>query len=124
MIDYVIEQFSERAPAAVLFRGLFARVFSDEQMNQIFRDYKERQVESDLIFSSLIHLLTPVVSGGKPSVHACYQEQEEQLGVSCQAVYDKLRRVEMPVSEALVRVPVEELGRIRKQGKAIGPDPI
>jgi hypothetical protein len=124
MVDYIIERFSERAPAAVLFHGLFARVFSDEQMNQIFRDYKERQIESALVFSSLVHLLTPVVSGGKPTVHACYQEQEEQLGVSCQAVYDKLRRVEIPVSEALVRIPVEELERIRKKGKAIGPDPI
>jgi len=65
MVVDVIERFSKKAPAAMLFRGLFARVFSDERMDQIFRDHKERQIESEIVFSSLIHLLTPVVSGGK-----------------------------------------------------------
>ncbi len=109
MVVDVIERFSKKAPAAMMFRGLFARMFSDERMNQIFRDHKERQVESETVFSSLIHLLTPVVSGGKPSVHASYQEREEQIGVSKQAVYDKLQGVEPAVSAALVGVPAAEL---------------
>jgi hypothetical protein len=66
----------------VLFRGVFGRVFSDERMDQVFRDHKERQVESEVVFSSLIDLVTPVVSGGKPSVHASYQERQEQMGVA------------------------------------------
>ena len=124
MVVDVIERFSEEAPAAMLFRGLFARVFSDERMNQIFRDHKERQVESDVVFSSLMHLLAPVVSGGKPSVHAAYQEQEEQLGVSKQAVYDKLQGVEPAVSAALVRVPVAELDKVIRHARATHPDPV
>ena len=124
MVVNVIERFSEGAPSAVLFRGLFARVFSDESMDQIFRDHKERQVESDILFSSLIHLLTPVISGGKPSVHASYQEREEQLGVSKQAVYDKLKGVEPAVSSALVGVPAAELEKVLVKAKATKSDPI
>ena len=124
MVQDVIERFCRRAPAAVLFRGLFARVFSKESLNQIFREHKERQVESDLVFSSLIDLLTPVVSGSKPYVHTSYQELEEQLCVSKQAVYDKLRGVEPAVSAALVNVPTQELEKAIHHAKATKPDPI
>ena len=123
MID-AIRRFSKKAPAAMLFRGLFARVFSDERMNQIFRDHKERQIESPVVFSSLIHLLTPVISGGKPSVHASYQEREEELGVSKQAIYDKLQGVEPAVSSALVSVPVGELAQVLTKAKATHADPV
>jgi hypothetical protein len=124
MVVNVVERFSQKAPAAMLFRGLFARVFSDESMDQIFRDHKERQVESDIVFSSLIHLLTPVISGGKASVHASYQELEEELGVSKQAMYDKLKGVEPAVSAALVGVPATELAQVLTKAKATKPDPV
>jgi hypothetical protein len=124
MFTEVIERFSRKAPAAVLFRSLFARVFGAEKLERVFRDHKQRQVEGDLLFSMLIRLLTPVVSGGKPTVHASYQELEEEVGVSCQAVYDKLRGVESAVSRALVGVPVAELAAVRKQAEALKPDPI
>jgi hypothetical protein len=120
----VIERFSKQAPAAMLFRGLFARVFSKERMDQIFRDHKERQLESPVLFSSLIQLLTPVVCGGKPSVHASYQEREEQLGVSKQAVYDKLQGIEPAVSSALIEMPAAELARVLVKAKATKPDPV
>jgi hypothetical protein len=124
MVGEVIRRFSEKAPAAVLFRGLFARVFSDERMNQIFRDHKQCQLEGELVFSSLMRLLTPVVGGSKPSVHASFQDHEEELNVSSQAVYDKLQGVELAVSEALVRVPVGELARVLVKAKALQPDPV
>ena len=124
MLVDVIERFSKEAPTAMLFRGLFARVFSDERMDEIFRDHKERQVESDILFSSLIHLLTPVVIRSKPSVHASYLEQEKHLGVSKQAVYDKLQGVEPTVSAALVGVPAAELAKVIIQAKATKPDPV
>ena len=124
MLVDVIKQFSKEAPAAMLFRGCFARVFSEERLDDIFRDNAERQVESDVLFSSLIHLLAPVVSGGKPSVHASYQEREEQLGVSKQAIYDKLKGVEPQVSSALVSAPATELGRVLAKAKATKDDPV
>lgn len=124
MVSEVIDRFSQQAPAAVLFRGLFARVFSDERLDQIFRDHKQRQVESPLLFSSLLRLLTLVVSGGKRSVHAAYQALDGRLGVSSQAVYDKLQGTEPAVSAALLRVPTAELVQVLARAKATRPDPI
>jgi len=124
VFEEVIKRFSQKAPAAVLFRSLFARVFSAEQLDRVFHDHKRRQVEGDLVFSALIRLLTPVVSGGKPTVHASYQELENEVGVSYQAVYDKLQGVESSVSAALVRVPAAELAAVRRKARALKPDPI
>jgi len=44
-----------------------------------------------------------VVLGVQPSVHAAYQAQADQLGVSDQAIYDTLNHVELGVSAELVR---------------------
>ena len=113
MIEELIERFSEQAPAALMFRSLFARVFSDEKLDQVFSEHRQDQVDGELLFSSLLRLLAPVVSGSKPSVHAAYQESD--LEVSCQSVYNKLKGVEVEVSAALLRIPTEELGRIQEK---------
>ncbi len=44
-----------------------------------------------------------VVLGIQPSIHAAYQAQAEKIGVSDQAVYDKLNHIELGVSAELVR---------------------
>jgi len=44
-----------------------------------------------------------VVLGGHPRVHAAYQAQADQLGVSDQAIYNKLHHVELGVSAERVR---------------------
>ena len=113
MIEELIDRYAEQAPAALMFRTMFARVFSDEKLDQVFWDHRERQVEGDLLFSALIRLLVPVVSGSKPSVHASYQASD--LDVSRQAIYGKLQGVESNVSAGLVRAPVEELHRIQEK---------
>ncbi len=115
MTQELIDRIAEQAPAALMFRSLFSRQFSDEKLNEIFAEHRRRQVESKLLFSSLVHLLAPVVSGSRPSVNSSYQMSD--LDVSSQAVYDKLQGVEPEVSDALVRSPVKELRRLQDKAK-------
>lgn len=110
--EEVIDAFAEEAPAGTLFCGLVKRIFSPERMDQLFREHKRRQVEGPLLFSNLIHLLTPVVTSKARTVSASHRTQKTKIGVSRQAVYDKLQGVECSVSEALVRVPTIELTEI------------
>ena len=114
MFEEVIQQFAKKAPAAVLFRSLLARVFSADALDRIFQEHRQRQVEGELLFSVMMRLLVPVVIGSKPAVHAAYQDQEDDVPVSHQAVYDKLRGVEPSVSAAVVRVPAVELAALGK----------
>ena len=63
----------------------------------------ERQYTRTLLFSTLFDLMSQVVCGLSPSVGAAYQASEASIGVSVQAVYDKLKRVEATTSAELVR---------------------
>lgn len=118
----VVDDFAKDAPAAVLFRGLFERTFSEDRLNEIFRQHKVRQLEGDLVFASLIELLTPVVLGRIRSVRSSHQVRKETIGVSRQAVYDKLQGVECPVSEALVRCSATDLTKILRTAKVSHDD--
>lgn len=122
MIAKIMEQFAQKAPAALIFRGLFARLFSDDVLNQVFKDHRHRQVQSPLLFSYLVHLLVPVITGSKASVHAAYQASDCE--VSRQAVYDKLKGVEPAVATALVRSTVGELRALQDKAKVQRKDVI
>jgi hypothetical protein len=59
------------------------------------------------MFSSLVQLMSEVVLGVHPTVHAAYQANKEGIGVSPTTRYNKLDRVEPGVSAALVRDAAE-----------------
>ena len=124
MFDDVIERFARQAPAATLFRATFARVFSAEKLDQVFREHKQRQVESELLFSTLVELLAPVVSRAKRSVNASYVEMGDRIGVSKAAVYEKLQGVEPQVSAALVRHAAQELTPLHDQAQSLAEGPL
>ena len=72
-------------------------------MDEIFRDTAVQQREGELLFSSVAGLLHLAVLKAKLSLHAAYQAQHEELGVSVRSVYEKLAHVELPVTHELVR---------------------
>ena len=99
----VFRPFIEERPICVMARGVLEHLLNSERINDLFERTARLQYTRDLLFSSVVDLMGQVVLGVHPSVHAAYQAQAEQLGVSDQAVYDKLNRVELGVSAELVR---------------------
>lgn len=99
----VFQPFIEERPIAVMARGVLENLFNSERIDELFERTAEFQYTRELMFSSVVDLMSQVVLGVQPSVHAAYQAQAEKLGVSDQAVYDKLNRVELGVSAELVR---------------------
>ena len=98
----MFDAFVEASPVTVMMRGLMGHVFNSLRMNQIFSSYSERQYEQELLFSTQVDLMSLVVCGIYPSVHAAYQKKAVEVNVSATALYNKLQRVELPVSQALV----------------------
>ena len=99
----VFEPFVEQRPICVMARGVLEHLFHAERIDALFERTAEVQYTRELLFSSVVDLMGQVVLGLQPSVHAAYQAQADQLGVSDQAVYDKLNHVELCVSAELVR---------------------
>lgn len=103
MLDAIFSRFVEASPMSVMVRGLMERVFAKEQINHIFEANAQVQYTRELLFSSLVELMSLVVCGIHPSVSAAYKAKAQQLTVSRTAVYDKLNGVEPVVSAAVLR---------------------
>src|SRR5205085_9198036 len=63
----------------------------------------QQQYTHELLFSTLVELMSQVVLGIQPSVYASYRALADRIPVSDQAIYDKLQHVELAVSRELVR---------------------
>jgi hypothetical protein len=117
LLDSIFRPFVEQRPICVMARAVLERVLSPDHIDALFERTAERQYTRDLLFSSVADLMAQVVVRLQPSVHAAYQALEGRLGVSDQAVYNKLQSVEPRISAELVRDSAEQVrGVIRELG--------
>jgi hypothetical protein len=103
MLDAIFERFVKLSPVSVMVRGLMERVLNTEQLDSIFENHAKSQYTRELLFSSIVDLMSLVVCGIYPSVNAAYRAKASELNVSRTAVYDKLNGIELDVSAALLR---------------------
>ena len=102
-LSKMFEPFLNQRPICVMARATLERLLDDSRVNELFERVADRQYTQELLFSELVGLLSEVVFGWQPSVHAAYQSKIDEIGVSTTALYKKLDRVETAVSAELVR---------------------
>lgn len=103
LLDTIFAPFVKERPICVMARAVLERLLDAQRLDDLFARTAERQYTRELLFSSLVQLMSEVVLGVHPTVHAAYQAHKDALGVSTTALYNKLDRVETRVSAALVR---------------------
>ena len=86
-----------------MLRVLLEQSLPSSEVDQLFEDYAQRQYHRELLFSTVVNLMSLVVCGISASVNAAYQSKARGIGVSIQSVYNKLNGLEPPIIEALVR---------------------
>lgn len=74
---------------------------ASEDLDAVFGDNAERQYTKDLLFSSVVDLMSVVVCKVQPSIHAAYQAVAESLPVSIASLYNKLNGTEPAIASAL-----------------------
>jgi IS4 transposase len=79
-----------------------------EWIDTVFEEHRQRQYSRELLFSTVIELVTLVSLGLRPSLHAAARTMET-LPVSLTALYDKVNRTEPAILRALVRGSAERL---------------
>jgi hypothetical protein len=112
LLDKVFEPFIKDKPVCVMARGVLQRLLDPRHIDHLFAQTAQRQYTHELLFSALVDLMSRVVLGQEPSVHAAYRTLEDQLPVSDQSVYNKLQHVELAVSAALVRESARRVGPV------------
>ena len=116
------EAFVEKSPISVIVRATLERVFHASHLDALFERTAVQQYTRELLFSTLVSLMSEVVLGISRSIRASYQQAEEKPSVSITSVYNKLNGVEAAVSAALVRDSAAQLAPvIRRLGGAARP---
>jgi hypothetical protein len=121
MLSAIFDRFIEASPLSVMVRGLMERVLATEAMERIFAENAKVQYTRELLFSSVVELMSLVVCGIYPSVNAAYRAKAQELNVSRTAIYDKLNGIEQQVSEAMVRETAIPLARLIKLVEGTSP---
>jgi hypothetical protein len=113
----ILELFVRETPVTAMFRAVMENAFSTEVIDAVFADTATQQREGELLFSTVVDLLSLTVCGVRKSVNAAYTAVHERVGVSVKSIYNKLNGVETNVSQELVR---RTATRLRKVVGAMG----
>jgi IS4 transposase len=118
----VFDRFAQGDSIPVMAQAVIENALSPRVVDQLFEEIADKQYTRELLFSSVVGLMSLVVSRVQPSVNAAYQKNAVPINVSLKALYGKIERVEPPVGAALVRTTAERLAPvITAMGGAASP---
>jgi hypothetical protein len=112
VLSEVLELFVRKSPVTVMMRATLENVLSAERLDELFARTAVRQRPSELLFSLVADLMGTVVCGVRPSMHAAFQAHSAEIGVSINALYGKLQKIEPQVAQALVRDTSSRMAQI------------
>ena len=121
LLETIFAPFVKERPICVMARAILERLLDAPRLDALFARTAQQQYTRELLFSSLVQLMSEVVLGVHPTVHAAYQANKDAIGVSTTALYNKLDRVETGVSAALVRDSAELAEPVVKALRASHP---
>lgn len=110
MLDELLERFEQTFPLSAMARALLEASISPKWVDEVFEAHRQRQYPKRLMFSTVASLMTMVTMGLRSSVHAA--AKQARLGVSVQALYDKIKRTEPALMRALVQGSAQRLGPV------------
>ena len=107
----VFERFARGDTIPLMAQALMENALCPRFLDQLFEDLAERQYTRQLLFSSIVELMSVVVCGIRPSINAAYTKNAVAIDASLTALYRKIERIEPPLGAAMVRTTA---GRDRK----------
>lgn len=117
----IFDRFVAKTPVTVMLRGVLERALAPDDLDQLFAQTAQRQYTRELLFSSTVDLLAVVACRIYPAVNSAYLAEQEIIGVTVRAVYDKLARNEPALGEAVVRHTAAKLKPLLRRMRATLP---
>lgn len=116
-LDAIFERFVAGSPIAVMAQLGFEWVFEPKWMDEVFEEYRQRQYERELLFSTVVDVVALVAFGMQPSVYAAARAKED-LRVSISALYEKINHTEPALGRALVQQSARRLEPVAARFRA------
>ncbi len=108
MFDEVMKHFEQQAPVCVMARAVLQRAITPQWVDDVFAEHRQRRYPRELLFSTVVELMTLVSLGLSPSLYAA-ATRARQLPVSLAALYEKVNRTEPAILRALVQGSAQRL---------------
>lgn len=111
-MEQLVKRFATASPVTVMTRMLMQRAVSADVIDGVFASHRGRQYERELLFSSVVNVMSLVALGIQPSVHAAARSLGD-IGVSLQALYSKIAATSPDLVRALVRTTAMSIMEVR-----------
>jgi IS4 transposase len=108
----VFDRFAQGDTVPLMVQTLMENALCPRVLDQLFEDVAERQYTRQLLFSSIVELMSVVVCGIRPSINAAYVKNAVAINASLTALYRKIERIETPIGEAMVRTTAQRLASV------------
>ena len=117
----VFDKFVDKKPFCVMARAALERMLAASRLDALFQEHAAVQYKRELLFSQLVEVMSRVVTRVDRSVLRAIKALDDVLTVTDEAIYQKLRGVELAVSQALVRDSFREAKAILDKLKVTDP---
>jgi IS4 transposase len=108
----IFDRFAQGDHIPVMAQAVIENALSPRIVDQLFEETADTQYTRELLFSSVVGLMSLVVCRIQPSVNAAYHKNAVPISVSLKAFYGKLQRIEPQVGAALVRTTAQRLAPV------------
>jgi len=122
LLGQVFERFVKESPVSVMVRGLLEKALCPQILDELFERSAKTQYTRELLFSTVVNLMSLVVCGVYPSLHAAHQALAEKISVSVTSVYNKINGIEPSTCGELVREIAGQMEATIRHLNATMPD--
>jgi hypothetical protein len=124
ILPAILNPFVEDAPAAVMTRIALDWIIEGTPLDRMLQEVAEAQFERELTLRHFVDVMLDVACGFRPSPRAAYIRRELERVASVSAFYRKLGRMELAVTEEIVRQTAARARQLVRAGGGLWPEPI
>lgn len=121
LLESMFDNFVKKKPYCVMARAALERMLRASRLDAVFREHASIQYERELLFSQLVEVMARVVTRVDRSILRAVEALRDVLTVTDEAIYQKLRGVELGVSRALVCDSFRETRAVLEKLKVTDP---
>ena len=124
VLPAILNPFVEGAPAAVMTRIALDWIIAGTPLDQLFQEVAEGQYEREFALSHFVQVMLDVACGFRPTARAAFLRRELQRVASISAFYRKLGRMELGITEEVVRRTAQRARHLIVAGDGLLPEPV
>jgi hypothetical protein len=124
ILPAILNPLVEGAPAAVMTRLALDWIIDGTPLDQILQEVADGQFERDFTLRHFVEVMLDVACGFRPTPRAAFLRRDLEQVASISAFYRKLGRMELCVTEDIVRRTAARAQQLIRAGGGLLPEPI